>query len=255
MPRQAREESDTKIYNVGIKGANSQAMFLDDDDREKFIDALKDASEKYEVGVPIRLLMGNHVHLMMHGELDAMARLFKSLGASYVGYFNRKYGRTGPLWNSRYYSCPIVTTEQYMQVTGYIYHNPVKALLSKTPLEYAWSNMRALHNGDDPHGRALLAEVGDVDEILQNALDYSEGKLAENGFFDLDVFPRLRVCDADLIEYAREFLGGKSATNAVREDEEVQKSLLRDLLDLGSNVNQMSRVTAISRVRICALLA
>ena len=255
MPRVARVESATKIYNVGIKGANSQAMFFDDEDREKLLAAIARASEKCEVGVAARVLMSNHVHLVLHGEMDSMARFFKSVGASYVCFFNRKYGRSGPLWNARYYSEPVLTREAYMQVTGYIFNNPVKARIVKTPLEYAWSNICALRNGDDPRGRALLQQVGDPDEILQYALDYSEAKNEENCTSELEVFPRTPVGDVDVIAYVKEFIGGLSVANVVNVDAGEQRNLLEDLLDLGSNIGQMSRLTGISRGRICSLLA
>ena len=254
MPRTKREESATKIYNVGIKGANSQAMFFDEEDREKLLEAIEVASENCEVGVAARVFMSNHVHMVLHGELDNMARFFKSIGARYVGYFNRKYGRTGPLWNARYYSEGVLTPEAYQQVTAYIFNNPVAAGIAKSPFEYAWSNFHALCNGDAPHARALLAEAGDPDEILLYALDYSEAKLAENPASALEVFPKIRVCDMDLIEFIKDFFKGRSVAHVVAESEEEQRDLLENMLDLGSNVNQMSRVTGINRGRIVALL-
>ena len=255
MPRVKRKESATKIYNVAIKGANSQAMFYDDDDREKFIKAIDDACKNCDVRVAARVLMGNHVHLVVHAELDNMARFFKSLGASYVYYFNQKYGRTGPLWNARYYSDPVEEIEAYMQVSAYIFNNPVAAKIAETPLVYAWSNYRALVSGLDARGREAIEEVGDADEILAYALDYSEAKAKENCEFRLEIVPKARVGDVDLIEFIKDFLGAKSVANVANETEETQRSLLENLLDLGSNIGQMSRVTSISRGRIVSLLA
>ena len=254
MPRTKRRASATKIYNVAIKGANSQVMFLDDDDREKFLEALDGACEKYDVGVAARVLMSNHVHLVLHGELDMMARVFKSLGASYVGYFNRKYGHTGPLWNARYYSDPIESTVAYMQVTGYIFNNPVAAGIAKSPTDYIWSNLRALLDGDDPQGRKLLEEVSSADEIHQYALDYSEAKSEEMSACVCEIVPRTRIGDVDVIEFVKDFVGTANFTEALNKDAELLKNLLENLLDLGSNVNQMSRVTGICYGRIRNLL-
>lgn len=237
MARTKRKPSVTKTYNVAIKGADSQVMFLDDDDREKFLEALDDACEKYEVGVAARVLMSNHVHLVMHGELDMLARVFKSLGASYVGYFNRKYGRTGPLWNARYYSDAIESTEAYMQVTGYIFNNPVAAGIVKSPVSYQWSNFKALRNGDDPRARKLLDEVASSEEILQYALDYSKAKSDEKGACVCEIVPRTRIGDVDVIEFVKDFAGTASFTDVLNKDVKLLRSLVENLLDLGSNVN------------------
>ena len=255
MPRTKRKESETKIYNVTIKGANSQLMFYDAEDRKKFLAALERACEKCEVRLAARVLMSNHVHLVVHAELGNMARFFKSVGASYVYYYNHKYARTGPLWNARFYSDPVETEEAYKQVTAYIYNNPVAAKIAETPDVYAWSNFRAVLAGDDPHARAAMAEAGDVDEILQYALDYSEAKKLEN--YETASKDANNECftDDEVAAFVKNSIGGASITNIINLGEKVQLNLLKGLLELGSSVRQMSRVTGISLGRIDALLA
>ena len=254
MPRTKRKESETKIYNVTIKGANSQLMFYDEEDREKFLAALERACEKCEVRLAARVLMSNHVHLVVHAELGNMARFFKSVGASYVYYYNHKYARTGPLWNARFYSDPVETEEAYKQVTAYIYNNPVAVKIAETPDVYAWSNFRAVLAGDDPHARAAMAEAGDVDEILQYALDYSEAKKQENCEGGAENACMEHFSDDELATFIKDLIDGASITNVVNLAEKTQRDILKNLLDLGSNAGQMSRVTGIALGRIDALL-
>ena len=263
MPRTKRKESETKIYNVTIKGANSQLMFYDAEDHKKFLAALERACEKCEVRLAARVLMSNHVHLVVHAELGNMARFFKSVGASYVYYYNHKYARTGPLWNARFYSDPVETEEAYKQATAYIYNNPVAAKIAETPDVYAWSNFRAVTDGDDPRAtdgddpraRAAMAEVGDPDEILQYALDYSQAKKLEN--YETASKDASNECftDDEVAAFVKNSIGGASITNIINLGEKVQLNLLKGLLELGSSVCQMSRVTGISLGRIDALLA
>ena len=255
MPRVKRKESSTKIYNVTIKGANSQCMFFDGDDREKFLDALDNACAKCDVRLGARVMMINHVHLVVHAELDNMARFFKSVGASYVYYFNHKYSRTGPLWNARFYSDPLETDEAYRQATAYIYNNPVVVKIAETPIDYPWSNFRALFKCFDSKGREVLAEAGEPDEILQYALDYSEEKKRENCDIAEKDECKVHFKDDDLITYLRKFIGGLSITNIVNMGDKVQREILEGLLELGSSAEQMSRITGIALGRIVALLA
>ena len=255
MPRQKREESSTKIYNVSIKGANSQCMFYDGEDHEKFIEALENACEKCDVRLGARVMMINHVHLVVHAELENMARFFKSVGASYVYYFNHKYVRTGPLWNARFYSDPVETEEAYKQVTAYIFHNPVAARIAETPIKYPWSNFVMLQKGFDPAGRKALAGAGDPDEILEYALVYSEDKKRENceSAENDDSEPHFK--DEDIIAYLKKFTGDVSITDIINMGEKVQRQILENLFDLGSCFTQMQRVTGIALGRIVALLS
>ena len=255
MPRQKRKESSTKIYNVTIKGANSQCMFFDGDDHEKFVEALDNACAKCDVKLGARVMMINHVHLVVHAELENMARFFKSVGASYVYYFNHKYVRTGPLWDARFYSNPLESTEAYLQATAYIYNNPVAVKIAETPIEYPWSNFVMLQKGFDRKGREALAEAGDPDEILQYALEYSEGKKRVNCESDAKDESKTYFVDDDLIAYLRKFIGEVNIANIINMGDKIQRQILESLLDLGSSVKQMSRVTGIALGRIVALLA
>ena len=243
------------MYNVSVKGANSQCMFYDSDDYETFAAALEMAAELCDVRLGARVMMINHVHLVVHAEKENMARFFKSVGARYVFYFNRKYNRTGPLWNGRFYSDPLESLEAYQQATAYIYNNPVAAKIAETPIDYPWSNFRAVYERRDTSTRETIAEAGDVDEILQYALDYS----AERKRRDLELVSKTAdnelFKDNDLIAFITDFVGGASITNIINLGEKVQRDLLKNLLELGPNVKQMSRLTGISIGRIEALLA
>ena len=255
MPRQKRKESATKIYNVSIKGANSQCMFYDGDDYDKFVTALENACAKCDVRLGARVMMINHVHLVVHAELENMARFFKSVGASYVYYFNNKYVRTGPLWNARFYSDPLETEEAYKQATAYIYHNPVAAKIAETPVEYPWSNFLKLLKGYDPAGRQALAEAGDPDDILNYALVYSEEKKRANCESAEDDDGKAYFEDNDLIAYLKKFIGDVSITDIINMGDKVQRQILESMLDLGSNAKQMERITGIALGRIDAILA
>ena len=59
----------------------------------------------------------------------------KSLGERYVQYVNRRYARTGTLWEGRYRSC-LVQCERYLMVCQrYIELNPVRASLVSDPAQ------------------------------------------------------------------------------------------------------------------------
>jgi putative transposase len=64
----------------------------------------------------------------------------QSLGRRYVAHVNRRYGRTGTLWEGRYKST-ILDSERYVLACHrYIEANPVRAGLAAAPQDYPWSS-------------------------------------------------------------------------------------------------------------------
>jgi putative transposase len=86
--------------------------------------------------------------------------MMKELGHRYSQYFNRTYGRTGPLWGGRYYSCIAESALYVLACYRYIELNPVRAGLVTHPSEYRWSSHRVNANGQEdsfisPHDEFL----------------------------------------------------------------------------------------------------
>ena len=94
-----------------------------------------------------------------------------------------------------------------------------------------------------------------MDEILQYALDYSEDWKRRDGELASKKADSEHFKDDELIAFIADFIGGASIANVINLSEKVQRDLLKNLLDLGSSVKQMSRLTGISIGRIDALLA
>ena len=56
-------------------------------------------------------LMTNHVHLVVRTTCEPLAIVMKRLGVRYAGWFNRKYGRVGHLFQDRFRSRRVDTDE------------------------------------------------------------------------------------------------------------------------------------------------
>lgn len=94
----------------------------------------------------------------------------KSLGQRYVQYVNRRYSRTGSLWEGRFKSS-LVDHDSYMLVCQrYIELNPVRARMVSHPSHYQWSSYRVHAHGTasdlvSPHPVYLnLAHASDARE-------------------------------------------------------------------------------------------
>jgi len=92
--------------------------------------------------------MTNHVHVLLTpGAVHSCATLIRDLGQRYVQYFNRRYARSGTLWESRYRSCLVDSPSYVLACYRYIELNPVRAGMVGSAVDYPWSS----HLGNAGH--------------------------------------------------------------------------------------------------------
>ena len=97
--------------------------------------------------------MTNHVHLLLTPRAaDACALLMRSLGQRYVQYFNRRYARSGTLWEGRFRSCLVDSASYVLACYRYIELNPVRAGMVTRASDYRWSS----HEGNAGRGSNKL---------------------------------------------------------------------------------------------------
>lgn len=173
MPRRARIALPGVPLHVIQRGNNRQACFFADDDYRLYLDQLKLCARRTGCAIHAYALMTNHVHLLLTPcKADGAGRMMKLLGQRYVQYVNRRYQRSGTLWEGRFRSC-IVQDETYLLgCSRYIEMNPVRAGMVAVPSAYRWSNYRANALGDadpmiEPH--PIYIALGNLAEKRQSA--------------------------------------------------------------------------------------
>lgn len=150
MPRIARAVAIGYPHHIIQRGNNREKVFHDPEDRKQYLSLLKKYSEKRNCPVLVYCLMSNHVHILVRPASDAsLYKMMQGVTLCYTQYANRKYRRTGRLWESRYHSC-IVEEERYLwAVSRYIEQNPVRARMVKRAEAYPYSSARAHINGTE----------------------------------------------------------------------------------------------------------
>jgi putative transposase len=129
------------------RGNNKTQIFLEVEDYRFFLEVLQEARLKHPCLLYGYCLMPNHFHLIINPQPTGNVSLFmKLVGGKYVRYFNKKYNRTGTLWENRFRSFLIGKERYFIRCLRYIETNPVRANLVKAPESYQWSsyNYRAL---------------------------------------------------------------------------------------------------------------
>jgi putative transposase len=126
------------------RGNNRQVCFNSREDLSAYAYWLKEFAAKYHVEIHAWVFMTNHVHLLVTPRSQsAVSNLMQSLGRQYVQYFNKTYQRSGTLWEGRFKSCIVQTSDYLLQCYRYIELNPVRAGIVNNPSDYAWSSYRA----------------------------------------------------------------------------------------------------------------
>lgn len=142
MPRQPRQQSQSGIYHLILRGINRQVIFEENEDRGRFLWCLQHYKEVSDYTVYGYCLMNNHIHLLIKEGRETIAEAMKRIGVSYVSWFNRKYGRCGHLFQDRFKSEAIETDEYFLMVLRYIHQNPIKIGEEQEMETYPWSSYR-----------------------------------------------------------------------------------------------------------------
>ena len=127
--------------HVVQRGHNRKRVFFDGQDYRVYLRWLRESAAHYRVEIHGWCLMTNHVHLLLTPlEHGALPRLFSRLGCHYVPYVNRRYERTGSLWEGRYRASLIDSESYLLTCMRYIELNPVRAEMVTCPGDYSWSS-------------------------------------------------------------------------------------------------------------------
>ena len=156
-----------EIYHIYNRGVEKRRVFLDNTDRERFIQSLflfNDQSPtfnnhlkkwpSFEVRLQIEkekmveimafVLMPNHFHLMLRGVVEnGVTEFMRKLGTGYTNYFNTKYKRVGALFQGKFKAALVKEQRHFMYLPYYIHLNPLDLIDKKWREQRLSTNKRA----------------------------------------------------------------------------------------------------------------
>jgi REP element-mobilizing transposase RayT len=142
MPRRntARQDAPDSFYHVYARGNSRHRIFFDEQDYLYFFTLFARYLSPHEVKDPYGVsypnfynrvdllafcLMPNHFHLLVYQrEPLGLTRLMQSIMTSYSRYFNKKYRRSGSVFESRFRASMITDDAYLLHITRYIHLNP-----------------------------------------------------------------------------------------------------------------------------------
>ncbi len=140
MGRPLRIEYPGALYHITSRGNERKEIFLADEDRIIFLEILKDYHERFGILIHSYVLMDNHYHLILETPNGNLLKVMHGINSRYTGYFNRKYKRSGHLFQGRYKAILVDKDAYLLHLSRYLHLNPVRAKMVEMPEGYRWSS-------------------------------------------------------------------------------------------------------------------
>lgn len=240
MARQVRKKSESGIYHVMLRGINRQQIFEDEEDRQRFLETLKNYKEICGYSIFAYCLMGNHIHILMKEGKEDLTQVFKRIAGSYVYWYNWKYHRCGHLFQDRFKSEPVENDGYFLTVLRYIHQNPVKAKICGKAEDYEYSSINEYMTS------SLLVDTEFALSIItkEQFVRYHE---EENDDNCLEMDNQFRLTDKEAKALITKVSNCKTISEFQLLDREARDTCIHNLHDNGLSIRQISRLTGLSK--------
>ena len=146
MPRSKRKQSGTDVYHVVSRGNNQNHILQKNDDKKYFRSIMQRRAEKFGVKVYAYCIMSNHVHILLKSDFKILSLFMQEVNSIFAIYHNYKYGKSGHVFQGRFYSSAVETEGYLFSCIRYIHNNPVKAYMVSSILDYPFSSAVEYYN-------------------------------------------------------------------------------------------------------------
>lgn len=171
MARPLRITFPCAFYHITSRGNEQKVVFKSKRDREKFLEYLESATQRYDALIHAYCMMDNHYHLLLETPSANLPQIMRHINGAYTTYFNIKRKRSGHLFQGRYKAILVEVDEYAKELSRYIHLNPVRAGMVDKPEAYQWSSYPYyIGKGKAPewlHRAFVLGYFGEKESIAQ----------------------------------------------------------------------------------------
>ena len=242
MPRTVRKGSKTGIYHIMFRGINKQCIFQDDEDRSIFLNRLQRFKYESDFELYAYCLMSNHVHLLIKETSEPISSIIKRIGVSYVYWFNKKYERTGHLFQDRYKSEPIENDSYLLAAARYIHQNPMQVGLTID----SWTSYSDYYRNSGITDKLFILDLFNKNRML--ALDlFAKYMNEKNSDKCLELFDRKIISDKEAEAIVKK-LGNVMFCQDIQKLDKIERDkILCKIKCEGISIRQLARLTGLNR--------
>ena len=141
MARPIRLVIPGQVHHVCLQAVSGSDAFVTPRDFDLFLEALQRAAVEHRTSIHAHSLTRAQAQLMVTPKNgDDLGRMMQALARFYVAGFNRRQGRTGSLWQSRYRAAPVGGAAELLGCMRYVEQAPRRLGLTLPLAEYPWSS-------------------------------------------------------------------------------------------------------------------
>jgi putative transposase len=162
--------------HIILKGINNMSLFVEDEDFQHYLKLLQVGCEKHACALHAYVLLPSEIHLLLTPSTEyGVSKLMQMLGRYYVQHFNKKYDRSGTLWEGRYRGTLVDPANYLLKVYRFIESAPVRLDLVEKPDDYSWSSYSENASGLAPDGLLTVHKeyLALSDNAQQQAMVYA----------------------------------------------------------------------------------
>ena len=222
MPRKPRIEIPG-YYHIINRGVEQRAVFGDNKDYEYFIVLLCSCAKDYDITIHNYCLMNNHYHLLIEIEHENLSKFMRQINSHYAIYFNKRYNRSGHLWQGRFKSWYVTDEEYLYTLILYIEQNPLKANMAKVVEEYPYSSAH------------IFCHPSIQNERLNNSW------ITLNFQDDIELIKEFLNSPVDTAQL-QEFRKASNLLEAPNTDKKLNDSKLKKLLDRAKDIKMRNKL-------------
>ena len=149
MTRPLRVDYPGAVCYVTGRGRTRSGVFRDAADRKRFLALLGTVAEEERWRLHGYALLRGRYELLIEMPVGGLSHGMRSLTGRYTQWFNRRHGREGSLYDSRFKAIFLQKDVYLLELARYVAWSPVREGLARRPEAWPWSHNRAMA-GDEP---------------------------------------------------------------------------------------------------------
>lgn len=148
MPRAKRYYIPGCVWHITHRCHKKEFLLKFARDRNRWLELLYKAKQKYGLVVLDYIVTSNHIHLLVSddSDRDTIPKSMQMVAGQTGQEYNRRKNRQGAYWEDRYHATAIESGVHLFKCIMYIDMNMVRTGVVSHPSEWAWSGYNEIQN-------------------------------------------------------------------------------------------------------------